>query len=345
MKILIVAELSANHNGSIQLAKETIKKMKECGADAVKIQTYTPDTITLNSKKSEFILKNGSIWDGMDLFTLYSGAYTPWEWHIELQEYAHSIGLIFFSSPFDFSAVDFLDSLNVPYYKIASFEITDIPFIKHAALKGKPIIISTGIATLDEIQEAVEACRSVGNYEITLLKCTSQYPSLIEDANLSAIPDMRERFGVDIGLSDHTMGYVVPLVSVSYGVTLIEKHFILDRSLGGPDASFSMEPDEFAEMVKYIRAAEASIGSIDYEMTEKKQKSRVFSRSLFAVKPIKKGEKFTNDNIRSIRPHHGLKPKYLPIILGAIANKDIDFATPLSWDMIEGGESLIRSSK
>lgn len=338
MKILIVAELSANHNGSIEHAIKTIKKIKESGADAVKIQTYTPDTITINSKRTEFILNNGSIWDGLDLYTLYNDAHTPWEWHSELQEYANSIGLTFFSSPFDFSAVDFLETLNVPFFKIASFEITDIPLIKHAASKGKPIIISTGIATFDEIQEAVDACKSVGNHEITLLKCTSQYPSQIEDANLATIPDMREHFGVDIGLSDHTMGFLVPVVAVSYGVTMIEKHFILDRSIGGPDSSFSMEPSEFAEMVKHIRSAEAAIGEIDYEMSEKKLKSRVFSRSLFAVKSIKKGEKFTNDNIRSIRPHHGIEPKYLPLILGSTATMDIEFATPLSWELIQGGK-------
>lgn len=342
---MIVAEVSANHNNDLQTAIDTIRAAAKCGADAVKFQAYSADTMTVKHYSDIFRIEQGTLWDGNYLYELYERASMQLFWHEKLQEIANEEGIEFFSTPFDTVTTDYLASLNVPYYKIASFEITDIPLIKHAASKGKPIIISTGIATLNEIHDAVEACKSVGNHDITLLKCTSQYPSLIEDANLSTISDMRDRFGVAVGLSDHTMGYIVPLVSVSYGVTMIEKHFILDRSLGGPDASFSMEPDEFAEMVKNIRAAEASIGFIDYEMTEKKQKSRVFSRSLFAVKPIKKGEKFTNDNIRSIRPHHGLEPKYLPLILGATAAKDIDFATPLSWDMIEGGESLIRSSK
>jgi pseudaminic acid synthase len=301
---LIIAELSANHNGSLELAKKTILAAKESGADAVKIQTYTADTMTINSDREEFLVRGDTIWDGRTLYDLYEEAHTPWEWHKELQDYCNGLGLIFFSSPFDKSAVDFLEELSVPMYKIASFEITDSPLISYAASKGKPMIISTGIATIEEIEDAISACKAVGNNDITLLKCTSQYPALIEDANLLTIQDMKSRFNVKVGLSDHTLGDIVATTAASLGITMIEKHFILDRSLGGPDSAFSMEPDEFKEMVERVRETEKALGVIDYEMTEKKTKSRVFSRSLFVVQDIKKGEEFTSENIRSIRPGH-----------------------------------------
>lgn len=333
--IIIVAELSANHNKDFSIAIETLKAIKKSGANAVKLQTYLPETMTLQSYNKVFTLKNQSIWDGTNLFDLYESAYTPWDWHLEIKRTAESFGLIFFSTPFDITSVDFLEDLDVPMYKIASFEIHDITLIKYVASKGKPIIISTGIATIKDIEEAIDACRSVGNNKITLLKCTSQYPSLVEDANLLTIPDMRERFGVEVGLSDHTPGFIVPVTAVSLGITMIEKHFILDRSIGGPDASFSMEPLEFREMVDNVRLAEKAIGKVDYDLTDKKIKSRKFGRSLFASKDIKEGDVFSNENIRSIRPNDGLPPKYINQIIGKVATRDIEFASPLEWDMIQ----------
>jgi pseudaminic acid synthase len=334
-RITIVAELSANHLGEINIAKNTIREAFLAGADAVKIQTYTPDTITIKCGNPLFIVQGDTQWDGRSLYDLYNEAQTPWEWQSELKEYAHSLGLLFFSSPFDNTAVDFLENLNVPYYKIASFEITDIPLIKYAASKGKPMIISTGIASLEEIYDAVNACREVGNEDITLLKCTSQYPAKIEDANLLTIPDLRSRFKVKVGLSDHTLGDIVALSSVPLGVTMIEKHFILDRNMGGPDSSFSMEPDEFRLMVQRIREVESAIGRIDYEMSEKKLKSRQFARSLFVVNDILEGEVFTNQNIRSIRPGFGLPPKFYDEVLGKKAKKSLKRGTPLEWNHIE----------
>jgi pseudaminic acid synthase len=326
--ILIVAELSANHNGSLELAKKTILAAKESGADAVKVQTYTADTMTLESDREEFIVQGDTLWDGRKLYDLYVEAHTPWEWHNELQDYCNELGLIFFSSPFDQTAVDFLDELHVPMYKIASFEITDVPLIRYAASKGKPMIISTGIATIEEIEEAILACKEVGNEDITLLKCTSQYPALIEDANLLTIEDIRTRFHVKVGLSDHTMGDVVATTAASMGITMIEKHFILDQSLGGPDAAFSMEPKEFKLMVERVREVEKALGIVDYEMNEKKQKSRVFSRSLFVVNDIKQGEVFSIDNIRSIRPAYGLPPKHIDEVIGRVATMNLEKGTP-----------------
>jgi pseudaminic acid synthase len=265
---------------------------------------------------------------------LYKEAYTPWEWHSELKEIAEKEGLLFFSSPFDFTAVDFLEKLNVPLYKIASFEITDIPLIEYTASKQKPIIISTGIATLNEIDEAVNACRKVGNNNITLLKCTSQYPAPLEEANLLTIPDMRKRFGVNVGLSDHTIGDIAAITAVSLGAKMIEKHFILDKTIGGPDAEFSMEPADFKKMVDFIRTVEKVLGKVNYDITPKIEKSRNFARSLFIVENIKKGEFFTNKNIRSIRPGYGLSPKYLPEILGKKAIQDIEKGTPMQWEFV-----------
>ena len=322
--------MSANHCGDKELAKNIIKKAKEIGADAVKIQTYTADTITIDCDNEEFQIKDkNSLWNGENLYKLYQKAYTPWEWQSELKEYADSIEIDFFSTPFDYTAVDFLENINVPLYKIASFEAIDYPLIKYAAKFGKPMIISTGISNLDEIQGAIDACKSVGNNDITLLKCTSAYPAKLEDMNIITIKDMIERFspqGVKIGLSDHSMSNIPAITAVSLGARVIEKHFTLDRNLGGADAGFSLEPDEFKSLIDDIRAAEKVLGQVDYSINENNRK---FARSLYVVKDIKKGEKFTSENIRSIRPSNGLHPKFYEEILGKTAACDIKFGTPL----------------
>ena len=321
----IIAELSANHNGSIDIAKDTIKAAKDIGANAIKLQTYTADTMTLDCKKDDFMVDGGTLWDGKSLYELYQWAYTPWQWHKELFEYARSINIDIFSSPFDKSAVDFLETLNPSAYKIASFEITDYELIRYTASKMKPIIISTGIATIDEIQDAVDICRSVGNNDIVLLKCTSAYPAPLEEANLTMIPNLAETFGVISGFSDHTLGSTAPIAAVTLGAKVIEKHFILDKSIGGADADFSMDKDQFSKMIKSIRDVEKLLGEVNYSMTPKKKASRRFSRSLYVAKDIKKGEIFTEENIRSVRPGYGIHPKYLKEILGKIANKDFEF--------------------
>jgi pseudaminic acid synthase len=326
----IVAELSANHNGSLKTAIETIKAAKRAGADAIKLQTFTPDTITIDSKTKDFLI-SGTIWDGQYLYDLYKLAYTPWEWHEKLFETAKEEGLIIFSSPFDKTAVDFLETLNVPAYKIASLEITDIPLIEYVASKVKPIIISTGIAGLDDIELAIDACRRKGNEQIILLKCTSSYPASIEDANLAMIPDMAKRFGLLTGLSDHTLGITVPIAATILGAKMIEKHFILNHSVGGPDASFSLDENEFTAMVKAVREAEVVVGTIDYSLSEKMKKSRDFSRSLFVVKDIKAGEPFTEENIRSIRPGYGLHPKHYFEVLGKTAKMDLTRGKALTF--------------
>jgi pseudaminic acid synthase len=330
----IIAELSANHNGSLHNALETIKAAKRAGADCIKLQTYTADTITINSKKEDFKLQQGTIWDGKYLYELYQEAYTPWEWHKQLFDAAAAEGLICFSSPFDFTAIDLLENLNAPAYKIASFEITDIPLIEYAASKGKPVIISTGIAELEDIQLAVDACRRQGNNQIALLKCTSSYPAPIEEANLSMIKDLADRFGVISGLSDHTMGSTAPIVATVMGAKIIEKHFILDRSIGGPDASFSMNEQEFTDMVKAVREAEKAIGTIDYKLTEKQKKGREFCRSLYVVEDIKEGDEITPQNVRSIRPGYGLHPKYYYEILGKKINRDVETGERFSFEFI-----------
>jgi pseudaminic acid synthase len=334
-KVFVIAEMSANHGHDINIAKETIKAAKEAGADAIKLQTYTADTITIDCNNDYFQVKQGTIWDGRTLHDLYKEAHTPWEWHEELMDYAKELGLICFSSPFDKTAVDFLESLNVPAYKIASFEITDIPLIEYVASKMKPIIISTGIATLGEIDDAVQACRKVGNNQIILLKCTSAYPAKIEDANLRTMENLKETFDVEVGLSDHTLGVTVPVVSVALGARVIEKHFILDKSIGGPDASFSLDKEEFKLLVDSVRDAEKAVGKVDYDLSEKKIKSREFSRSLFVVKDIKKGESFTSENVRSIRPGYGIKPKHIKSIIGKKARMNINMGTPVSWEVFE----------
>jgi pseudaminic acid synthase len=319
----IIAELSANHNGSIETALETIRAAKRAGADAIKLQTYTADTLTLDVKKEDFVIK-GTIWNGKNLHELYKQAFTPWEWHKTLFEEAAKEGLVCFSSPFDKTSVDFLETLNVPAYKIASFEITDIPLIEYVASKGKPIIISTGIATLNDIELALDACKRMGNNDIALLKCTSSYPAPIEEANMVMVKDLAQRFNLITGLSDHTMGSTVPIVSVCFGAKIIEKHFILDRSIGGPDASFSMNEHEFKAMVQAVREAELAIGKIDYTLTDKQEKGKEFSRSLYVAETISKGEVITETNIRSVRPGFSLHPKYLKDILGKVSKRNFE---------------------
>ncbi len=333
-KVFIIAELSANHNGNLETALETIRAAKRAGADCIKLQTYTADTITIDSKKDDFLIK-GTIWEGKNLHDLYQEAYTPWEWHEALFEEAKKQNLICFSSPFDKTAVDFLERLNVPAYKIASFEITDIPLIEYVASKGKPIILSTGIAEIEDIELAIDACKRMGNLDIALLKCTSSYPAPIEEANMVMVKDMAERFGVITGLSDHTMGSTVPIVATCFGAKIIEKHFILDREIGGPDASFSMDEAEFTAMVKAVREAEAAIGVVDYTLTEKQAEGKDFSRSLYVVEDIKTGEIITERNVRSIRPGFGLHPKYYNEILGKKAIVDIEKGSRFVFQLIE----------
>ena len=333
--VFIIAELSANHLQNFDLAVDTIKTIKESGADAVKIQTYTPDTITIDSDNEYFQIHQGTLWDGKTLYQLYKEAYSPWEWQPKLKEIAEELGLVFFSSPFDRTAVDFLEEMNVPAYKVASFEITDIPLVEYIASKGKPVIISTGIARLADIEEAVNACKRMGNKQIALLKCTSAYPAPLEEINLRTIPNLADTFNTIVGLSDHTLGISVPIASVALGTKIVEKHFILDRNLGGPDATFSMEPDEFRSMVEAVREVEKALGTINYDLTEKTKKSREFSRSLFVVEDIKAGELLTEKNIRSIRPGVGLHPRYFSQIIGMKARNDINKGTPLDWSLIE----------
>lgn len=333
-RVLIIAELSANHNGSLEVAIETIKAAKRAGADCIKLQTYTADTMTIDSNKPGFVIE-GTIWEGKNLYQLYKEAFTPWEWHEALFKTAAEEGLLCFSSPFDKSAVDFLETLNVPAYKIASFEITDIPLITYVASKGKPIIISTGIASEEDIKLALAACRGAGNNNIAVLKCTSSYPAPIEEANMAMVKDIAKRFQVISGLSDHTIGNTAPVVATCFGAKIIEKHFILDRSIGGPDASFSMNEQEFSEMVKAVREAEKAIGSVSYDLTEKQKKGRDFCRSLYVVEDIKKGDAFTEKNLRSIRPGFGLHPKYFQKILGKKATQDIEKGEPLSFEFFK----------
>ena len=333
-KVFIIAELSANHNGSLEVAIETIRAVKRTGADAIKMQTYTADTITLAAKTEDFLLKQGTIWDGKYLHDLYQEAYTPWEWHKKLFEVAKEEDLICFSSPFDPTAVDLLEELDNPIYKIASFEITDIPLIKYVASKGKPMIISTGIATTEDIELALKTCKEEGNNQIVLLKCTSSYPAPMIEANLVMIRDLAERYGVATGLSDHTLGITAPVVAVTQGAKVIEKHFILDKSIGGPDASFSLDEKEFTQMVKAVREAELAIGKVDYTLTDKQKQGRNFSRSLYIAKDVRKGDVITKENIRSIRPGFGLHPKHFTSILGNFFNDDYEKGTRMSLDKL-----------
>ena len=332
--VFIIAELSANHGGKIEIAKATIEAAAEAGADAIKLQTYTADTITLDCDSDCFQIRQGTLWDGQTLYDLYKKAYMPWEWQPELKRYAESLGLICFSSPFDKSAVDFLEAMEVPAYKVASFEITDIPLIEYVASKGKPVIISTGIAELEDIEEAVAACHRVGNREVALLKCTSAYPAPLEEANLRTIPDLAQRFGVISGFSDHTLGTTAAVAAVTLGAKVIEKHFILDRSIGGPDASFSLDKAQFTQMVEAVRDTEKMLGAVSYELTDKSRKSREFSRSLFIAEDVKAGETITEANVRSVRPGFGMHPKHLGEILGRKFSRDASKGTPLSREHI-----------
>ena len=330
--VYIIAEMSANHNGVLQNALDSIKAAKEVGANAIKLQTYTADTLTLDCSKEDFMIDGGTLWDGKNLYELYKEAYTPWEWHEELFAYAREIGIDIFSSPFDKSAIDFLEQFEPSAYKIASFEITDYELIRYAATKGRPMIISTGIATIEEIQDVVDICRNEGNNNIVLLKCTSAYPAPLEDANLLSIPNLEKTFNVVSGFSDHTLGITAPIVATTLGAKVIEKHFILDKSIGGADADFSLDKKEFSKMVQTVRDTEKLLGTIDYSMTKKKKQSRTFSRSLYVAEDIHKGEIFTEKNIRSVRPGYGMHPKYLKKFLGKKAQRDYKFAERLTWE-------------
>ena len=332
----IIAELSANHMNDFDVAVKTIEAMAEAGADAVKFQTFTPDTITLNCDNEYFQIKQGTVWDGQVLHKLYDDAYMPWDWQPKLKKIAENLGLIVFSSPFDKTSVDFLEDMDVLAYKIASFEITDIPLIEYAASKGKPIIISTGIASFEDIELAVKTCLDVGNDEIALLKCTSSYPAPLEEINLNTIPDIKEKFNFVVGLSDHTLGGEVSTAAVALGANIIEKHFILDRAMGGPDSEFSMEPGEFKLMVDSIRNVEKALGEVSYELSDNMKANREFSRSLFVVRDMKKDDVISEDNVRSIRPGFGLHPKYLKELLGKKVNKDLKKGTPFELKFIKG---------
>ncbi len=331
----IIAEMSANHLMDFDRAVEVMRAAKEAGADAIKVQTYLPDTITLDCDDPCFQITQGTIWDGTTLHKLYQTAYTPWEWQPKLKKIAEEMGLVFFSSPFDLSSVDFLEEMDVPVYKVASFEINDIPFIKKIAKTGKPIIISTGIAYLEDIELALKTCREAGNDNVILLKCTSAYPAPYEDSNLKTIASMKEVFDCVVGLSDHTMGCAVASAGVALGAKVVEKHLTLRRSDGGADAAFSMEPEEFKEMVDNIRIIEKAVGKVTYDLTYKQQKSREHSRSLFVAQDMKAGDVFTPENLRSVRPSCGLHTKYYEDILGKKITRDAKLGTPMAWDLVE----------
>lgn len=335
-KTIIIAELSCNHIQSFDIAVKTIKAMAEVGVDVVKVQNDKADGgVTINCNKEPFQVKGGTLWDGETLYSLYTKTDTPWEWLPKLQELAHSLGMGFFSTPSDPTGVDFLESLNVPCYKISSFEITDLGLIEKAAKTGKLMIMSTGIATEEDIENAVNTCRSVGNNNILLMKCTSSYPAPIDAANLRMIPDMKERFGVRVGLSDHSMGHIVATTAVALGAEMVEKHFILDRRLGGPDAAFSMEPDEFKDMITAIRSVEKSLGKVDYSLSERTLQNRHFAKSLFVVKDVKEGDALTEENVKAIRPFNGLLPVHLKEVLGKKFVTSVERGTPLSLDFIK----------
>lgn len=334
MKTLVVAELSANHGHKLETALESIRAVKATGADAIKIQTYTADTLTLNCRKPDFKIDSGTLWDEKYYYDLYEDAYTPWEWHEAIFEEAKKQGLICFSTPFDKTAVDFLESLDNPIYKIASFEITDVNLIRYAASKGKPMVISTGIATIEDIELAIKVCKEVGNDDITLLRCVSAYPAPLENVNLQTMVDMKERFGVKVGLSDHTMGADVAIAAVALGAEMIEKHFIIDRNIGGPDAAFSMNTEEFFAMVTSIRNVEKAIGQVYYPSDITNIKGRDFCRSLYIAEDIKAGEVLTEKNLRSVRPGYGLHPKFLNECLGKKVNRDLEKGTRMSLEFI-----------
>ncbi len=332
-RTFIIAEMSANHHQHLDIALDTIRAAKRAGADAIKIQTYTADTLTLDCRKPDFMLGKG-LWEGESFYSLYQKAYTPWEWHEELFHIAREEGITCFSTPFDKTAVDLLESLGNPIYKIASFEITDIPLIQYIAQKQKPIILSTGIAMEEDIQLALDTIHAEGNSDITLLKCTSAYPAPIEDANLLTIPDMKQRFGVKVGLSDHTEGSTVPMTAVALGAEVVEKHFIIDRNIGGPDAAFSMDQEAFTQMVQNIRQVEKALGRVNYPTEPSKIKGREYARSLYVAEDMKAGDIITAQNVRSVRPGFGLHPKYLPDIIGKRVNKDLSKGERMTLDVI-----------
>ena len=333
--VYCIAEVSANHNQNFETAVSIVRAAKDAGADAVKLQTYTPDTITIQSNRECFQVGGGTLWDGRNLYDLYKEAYTPWEWQPKLKRVADELGMHCFSSAFDHSAVDFLESMNVPAHKVASFELVDLPLIQKMAATGKPMIMSTGMGTIEEIEEAVTTARAAGAKQIALLKCTSAYPAPAEDMNLRTIPELARRFEVPVGLSDHTMGIAVPVAAVSLGATIIEKHLTLSRAAGGPDSAFSLEPGEFKAMVDGVRIAEKALGGVHFGISERERSSRVFRRSLFVVRDLKKGERFTADNVRSIRPGDGLHTRHMAEVLGKTAARDVVQGTPLSWDLVE----------
>jgi pseudaminic acid synthase len=332
--VYVVAELSANHNHELDQAIRLIQAAKESGADAVKVQTYTPDTITIRSDHEYFQIRGGTIWDGRTLHELYGEAYTPWDWQPKLKRVADDLGLDFFSSAFDSTAVDFLESMGVPAYKVASCELVDVPLLQKISRTGKPLILSTGMATIEEIEEAVQTARQAGARQIALLRCTSAYPALPGEMNLRTIPELARRFEVPAGLSDHSMNIAVPVAAVALGACIIEKHFTLSRSLKGPDSAFSLEPAEFKAMVEAVRVAEKSLGEIHFGPTDSERSSRIFRRSLFVVEAVRRGETFSPENIRSIRPGYGLHTRHLPQIVGKRAACDIERGTPLSWDLV-----------
>lgn len=330
----VIAELSANHANDFDHACNVIRAMKESGADAVKVQTYTADTMTIPSRKPHFLVGGGTLWDGRTLHDLYQEASTPWEWQPKLQALAHSLGMHFFSTPFDPTSVTFLEAMNVPVHKIASFEIVDIPLLKCVAATGKPVIVSTGMSTLEEIDEAVRTLKEHGSGPIALLKCTSAYPATADEMHLATIADMRARFACPIGLSDHTPGHVVAVAAVAMGACLVEKHFTLSRSIPGPDSSFSMEPAEFRTMVDAIRIVEKAVGSVSYKVCASEEKSLVFRKSLFVVQDVREGEVIDATHVRAIRPGYGLHTRHLDEVIGQRAKRDIEAGTPFEWSMI-----------
>lgn len=334
-KTFIVAELSANHGHNLETALASVRAIAKAGVDAVKIQTYTADTITLDCDKVDFVVAGGTLWDNTKLYDLYKEAYTPWEWHHAIFDEAKKCGIICFSTPFDNTAVDFLEECGNPIMKIASFEITDVNLIRYAASKGKPMVISTGVATQEDIELAIQACHEAGNHDITLLRCVSAYPAPLENVNLRTMQDMKERYGVKVGLSDHTMGSDVAIAAVALGAEMIEKHFILDRSIGGPDAAFSMTVDEFKSMVTSIRNVEKAIGDVVYPTDPSTIKGRQFSRSLYVAEDIKAGDIITEKNVRSVRPGYGLHPKYLKEILGKKVNRDLEKGDRMRLEYVE----------
>lgn len=329
-----IAEVSANHNHDFTQAVRIIEAAKEAGADAIKLQTYTADTITIACNREEFRIGGGTLWDGRNLHDLYGEAYTPWEWQPRLKTVAEELGMDLFSSAFDFTAVDFLEQMGVPAHKVASFELVDLPLIQRMARTGKPLIMSTGMASVDEIEEALRSAREAGATQVALLKCTSAYPAPAEEMNLRTIPEMARRFGVPVGLSDHTIGIAAPVAAVAVGACIVEKHLTLSRATPGPDSGFSLEPQEFKAMVEAVRTAEKALGEVQFGLSDKEEASRVFRRSLFVVRDVKRGEAFTPENVRSIRPGYGLHTRHLREILGKCAVRDIERGTPLSWDLV-----------